>query len=407
MSTRSQQTLVPVTTVTLLAASLAVVERAHAADDAMVINVRSLGAKGDGKADDTAAFENAVAAGREKRLPVHVPLGTYRLTRTIRLQQQALTGQIAGGWPSDSMPLPRLLVDHTDGPALQMGSGSSIHGIAFLYSMDRNVQRGPTLLLAGQGLSITNLRIQYPYDAIKCAPRKEIGRTNIENVFIVSPTNEGVQMTMSHDITTLRNIEVWCNVGMSKGPAFRFGKNDEISCSNLFAFNAQIGYLFKEDEGEHGGGTYGTFTNCATDACSLGYVIDGWANINIVGGDLINHFQSLEVRHPGASVSLTGARVQSNGAPGLLIRRCRSLLVTGCRFGRAFENPDAFMADIGACDSVSIVGCHFDPRGKGIRLSDRVKRAVVVGNIFEPSAFARIVSEMPQTAPAQIGNNVE
>ena len=58
-----------------LLCSLLVVTLATAAD------VTSVGAKGDGRADDTAAIQRAVDAGGSIRFPT----GTYRLTRTVRV----------------------------------------------------------------------------------------------------------------------------------------------------------------------------------------------------------------------------------------------------------------------------------------------------------------------------------
>ena len=45
------------------------------------VSVRSFGAAGDGETDDTAAFDAAVASGK----PIYVPMGSYRLSRTLVL----------------------------------------------------------------------------------------------------------------------------------------------------------------------------------------------------------------------------------------------------------------------------------------------------------------------------------
>jgi hypothetical protein len=112
------------------------------------------------------------------------------------------------------------------------------------------------------------------------APGGHPGRARLADIFIVSPKHEGAYLTKSYDVSQLRNIEVWCNVGMSTGPGFRFGRNDDCACSDLFAFNCQIGFLFETDEAEGGGRFYGSLTNCSTDACSLGYVVRGTHSFN-------------------------------------------------------------------------------------------------------------------------------
>lgn len=44
------------------------------------VNVREFGARGDGRADDTAAFQQAYAAARSRGSSLHIPAGTYVIT---------------------------------------------------------------------------------------------------------------------------------------------------------------------------------------------------------------------------------------------------------------------------------------------------------------------------------------
>ena len=48
-----------------------------------VINVLDLGAKGDGKADDTAALQKAVSLAIQTPRAIYIPFGTYRVTRPL------------------------------------------------------------------------------------------------------------------------------------------------------------------------------------------------------------------------------------------------------------------------------------------------------------------------------------
>ncbi len=63
---------------------------------APVLNIRDFGAVADGVADDTAAFQAALEAGRQQQLPVYLPRGDYRLTQTIRVEQQLLHRRVRG-----------------------------------------------------------------------------------------------------------------------------------------------------------------------------------------------------------------------------------------------------------------------------------------------------------------------
>jgi len=97
----------------------------HAAPSArMSVNIKDFGAAGDGRADDTAAIQRAIEAGRKEELPVLWPRGRYRVTRPLVIEAQSLAGPEPGGWNADNCPMPQIVVDHTAGPALTMRAWS-------------------------------------------------------------------------------------------------------------------------------------------------------------------------------------------------------------------------------------------------------------------------------------------
>ncbi|HOS93959.1 MAG TPA: hypothetical protein PLQ54_11640 [Armatimonadota bacterium] len=379
-------------------------------EDGATIDVRSLGAIGDGQADDTDAFARALALGREQHKPVMVSVGQYRLTRAIRLEEQCLTGVACGGWPADSMPMPVLRIDHTDSPGVVLDAHASLLDLAILYPEGTQFpEEGgpPAVSLEGQGPTISRVRIQYPYDGIMTAPGAFPGRARLSDIFIVSPKRDGVYLTKSLDVSQLRNIEVWCNVGLSTGAGFRFGRNDDCQCSDLFAFQCQVGFEFDPDEdpGPGGGTFYGSLTNCSTDACSLGYVVRGNHRLNVANSDLVDHHASLDVDGEQASVRLTGCWIQTNGAPAIRVTRAANVSVANSLFTRAFA-ADFPYVEAAACGSLIVTGCQFRPLSRGIELGEGVQRAVVVHNVFESDQPA-IVDRMGPDAKRILEPNVE
>ena len=342
------------------------------------------GAAGDGVADDTAAFERALAAAAPGAT-VRVPPGRYRLTRPLTLSDVALVGRPGGGWNVDSMPLPTLLVGQTDGPALRLNSGGSVHGLAVAAdAKDRFTPRPPAIEIAGQA-ALSGIRVQYPYDGIVCSPDAENGRLNIEDVFIVSPGRDGLVVTGTHDIPTLRNVEVWCNLGFSEGAGFRFGQNDELHGSRLFAFQCKVGFAFAPDpaaekRGERAG-TYGTLVDCATDACPRGWTVAGWAKLNVIGGDFWNHQAGLTIDSPDADVKVVGADLQSNGEPAVVATRAGTLVLSGCTF-RGAANTTRPYVEVNAARSLVVSGCDFGAPRPGLRVGAGVGAAAVAGNVF-------------------------
>jgi len=298
------------------------------------LNLRDFGAVGDGKADDTVAITDAIQAGRERRLPVYFTRGEYRVTKPLVIEAQSLIGSEAAGWNADVCPMPRVMVDHAGGSAVTMQDGASIHGLAFAYDRRCDTRYPETVLLAGIGLALSNVCIQYPDDAIIADGKNNIGRLNIENIFIVAPRGTGVYVTRTHDIATLRSIEVWNNAKeMFPGPAFKFGHNAGLRAIHLFAYNVEVGFEVVEDGKE---GTWATFAECGTDFCNVGWSVKGNArhDFGITGGYYRNHHESLRIDSRRSNIRVSGAELKSNGAPAVVSQACHSLIMNACRFWR-------------------------------------------------------------------------
>ena len=75
------------------------------------ISVRALGAAGDGRTDDTAAFEAALHTAEETGGEVLVPWGHYRITRTLTVKSRMLTGIIIskGFFTKDCLVCPNVV----------------------------------------------------------------------------------------------------------------------------------------------------------------------------------------------------------------------------------------------------------------------------------------------------------
>ncbi len=372
------------------------------------VDVSKLGAVGNGVHDDTDAFEKAISESAKTNQPVYVPRATYRTTRPLRIANQLLMGQFAGGWPADTMPMPTLRIDHLTGPGIEMGAGASIHGIAIEYDINAkfpSVNPPPAISLNGNGPSISSVRIQYPYDGIMTAPEGTPGRSRLSDIFIVSPKHSGLYLTKCYDVSQLRNIEVWCNIGFSTGPGFHFGRNDDCALTDLFAFQCQIAYLFETDTDKGGGRFYGSLSNCSSDACSQGYVIHGDHQLNIAASDLVDHFTSMEIDGENASVRIGDSVLQTNGAATVHLVNCASFSVSNCRFLRSFQVPAHHFIHAEKCGSLTVNGCQFPSDSPGIQLDAGVQRAVITNNIFE-ATFSHLTDNTTAATKKVIAQNV-
>ena len=373
------------------------------------INVRTYGAVGDGKADDTAAIRKAIeAAGLGGT--VRFPMGRYKISGTLSLESVHLLGNVSGGFPSDADVMPGILVTHTDGPAVRCGNWSSVHGLAFRYSSpnwEKPVKYPPTILLAGNGVVISNVKIWGAYDAIIADGKSNIGRVNLENIFLPEVVNTGVYLTKAFDIPTMRNVEVFCTnkYFLNHGVGFKLGRLDEFHAAHCFVIGARTGFLFEEDKTENGGSTYGGLLNCSTDACQFGYVVTSGARIRVTNGSYLNHFIAFRIADPNAIVLVDGAVIQSNGDHMVDISDCRNVIFSACRFQKAFENPKAYGVYVSGGNNIIVNACMFDGFGPGVHLGGSADKVTVTSNIFEESKFPQVDDKLPDSAKRVISGN--
>ena len=91
------------------------------------ISVKDLGAKGDGKTDDTEAFKKAIAAGPDKL--VLIPKGRYVLTDMLEIQQPRIV--LRGAGPKDTVLLFTRPLQEIKPTTAENGSGKVVSGYSW------------------------------------------------------------------------------------------------------------------------------------------------------------------------------------------------------------------------------------------------------------------------------------
>jgi hypothetical protein len=350
------------------------------------VNVRDCGAVGDGKADDTAAFEQAIRQAAERGLSAFVPRGTYRLTRPLVMKAVALTGPEGAAWNGDLDTMPILAPEHRNGPCVQLDASAGLRGVAIRYDWSKEPEEGPpAVLVTGVGAYVSNVKIMYPWDGILTDGVNNVGRLNVENVFIVSPRNIGVRVTGTWDVPAIRNVEVW-NLGpvprpLAKGIGFDLGKNDLVRLSDCFVFAMHTGYRLRDKIPgcTIEGGTWGTMASCASDYCSIGVDVEGDHTLSIAGGTFWNHHVGLRVAGKGGRVRLSGAEIKSNAAPAVEVLGGDHVVISGCsllRFMKEFSHPAVRLVG----GRTTLTGCHVESVTDGILIEQGVRSAILQGN---------------------------
>ncbi len=391
------------------------------------INVKDFAAVGNGLVEnidrDTNAFLAAINASRIQGATIRVPLGRYLINKPLLLENQTLIGSLVGGWNTDTDNLPTLVVLHHDGPAITLAKGSAIHGLHLLDSVrldgkggvepqpERRFERRPAAIQITGQCSVSNVKIQYAYDAIVLAEATENGRTNIENVFIISPGNDGIYFTGCSDLPTLRNVEAWCNIGPSQGAGFRFGHNDGLHANRLFAYGFNAGFAFDDAPGAVQR-NYGTLVDCSTDNCQRGIIVAGHTRLNILGGDFLNHYESLWLKSRFASVRITSSHLRSNGAPAIACDETDALIASSCEITGGGQTDQAYIRiGSGNVEHVTISSCQIMPElhpkiRTGIHLLQGTRQGLIHGNIFGSGDYPRFLIDLSPSADVIISQNV-
>lgn len=367
------------------------------------VNVRTLGAVGDGVADDTAAFETAIKQAGAQGVSVFVPMGKYRLTRTLTLKDLALTGPEGAAWNADSDALPVLEPVQRDSPCVTLDAGGGIRGICIRYNWKQEPQGGPAaVLVTGVGAYVSCAKIMYPWDGIMADGTHNVGRLNVENVFMVAPRNVGVRVTGTWDVPALRNVEVWnagpVPRGLEKGIGFDLGKNDLIRLSDCFAFAMGTGFLLRDEIPgcKIKGGTWGTMSNCATDYCGVGIAVKGENTVSVVGGTFWDHGDGLSVNGPKARVRVSGAEFRSNGGSAILVTAADQVAISGCSLLRPMEGHQVPSVSLQGGRTV-IQGCIIDSAWDGVVIGAGVGEAVLSGNTIKAARSATLDGRKPRS----------
>ena len=184
-------------------------------EDAHVADVRALGAVGDGRADDSPAFDRAIARAAERGVPVRVPAGTYRLTRTVDARD--ISGFAIRG---DAMAASRLFLDSPERelPLLAVGQRTSARGTHTVHDVTVRDLHLANARHPGRGVGIEvndsartaleNLKLDYLFDAIRVPSGRWIHKARISNV--IAERNAGCALRAEGDPAARTLFSIVC-----------------------------------------------------------------------------------------------------------------------------------------------------------------------------------------------------
>jgi len=373
-------------------------------------NVLDSGAKGDGKADDTDAFQNALDSAGKNAVggTVFVPAGNYLIARHLTIPKNvALEGiwKIPTAWTQHQGST--LLAVEGEGqpdaaPFITIGENSVVKGLTIFYPNQTGAgePKAYPWTIASSGAdnsSIIDVLLVNPYQAVDFGTRPA-GRHYIRNLY-GQPLYKGIFVDQCYDIGRVENVHFWPfwtankpdkkgaeEFIMSKGEPFIFGRTDWEYVFNTFSWGYSVGYHFIKTPS---GMANGNFLGIGADATNRAVVIDDCApyGLLITNGEFVSMIGE-EPTSVDVGASNTGVIQFQNCAfwgPASRIARIKgrgTVTFNACNFDFWDKDKKQLPAIEASGGNLLITSCNFAHTGHHITLNSGVASAVITGNRF-------------------------
>ncbi len=377
-----------------------------------VYAVRDYGAKGDGKTDDTAAFQKAMdAAALAGGGTVTAERGNYFFAGHL-VVPKAVT--LAGIWKSvpahvglrtAGLPKPTddgttFLVTENEGKEdgagfITLTDNSTLSGVVLYYPLQKEDQEPKAypwaVVMRGRNPAVLDVELLNPYNGIDATQNERHLIRNVSG----QPLRRGVFVDSIYDVGRIENVHFnpWWSMKsalfawqMKNGEAFIFGRSDWQYVLNTFCFGYKIGYKFVRTAA---GVCNGNFLGIGADDCFTSLVVEDCA----VFGLLISNGEFVSFHGPDPTMVEVGpantgsvrfcncafwgpcnqiAKIAGRGTAGF----------SDCTFvtwDKHDEGRSALQVEGG---SVLVRGCEFQANKPQVDLGTNVQRAVIADNLI-------------------------
>ncbi len=375
------------------------------------LSVRDFGAAGDGKTDDTAAFQKALnSAGEAGGGTVLAPRGNYFFAGHLAVPK-AVT--LAGIWqsvpshvgirsPGQTKPtddgttfLVTESAGNEDGAAfITLKENSTLKGVVIFYpnqNPDAQPQPYPwAISMRGKNPAVLDVEMLNPYNGIDASQNERHLIRNVQG----QPLRRGIYVDAIYDIGRIENVHFnpWWSIKkayqwqLEHGEAFIFGRSDWQYVLNTFCFGYNIGYKFVATRS---GGCNGNFLGIGADDCFTAVTVEQCAPFGLlISNGEFTSFHGPDPTMVEVTASNHGSIRFVNSAfwgPCNQIAKLAGTGTTGfsdCTFVQWDRNREGRAAIQVSGGSVVVRGCEFQENKAQIELGEKVRRAVIADNII-------------------------
>jgi pectate lyase-like protein len=375
-------------------------------------SVRDFGATGDGKTDDTAAFQKALdAAAHAGGGVVYAPRGNYFFAGHLNVPG-AVT--LKGVW--ESVPahngirdagLPKPTDDGTtflvtenrgkeEGPAfLTLNHNSTLRGVVIYYpEQDPSGEPQPypwAIAMRGKNPAVLAVELLNPYNGIDATKNERHLVRDVQG----QPLRRGILVDDIYDVGRIENVHFnpWWSVKprllqwqQEHGEAFIFGRSDWQYVFNTFCFGFNVGYKFIQTKA---GVCNGNFLGIGADDAYTAVVVENSAPFGL----LISNGEFVSFHGPDPTM----VRVEAGNSGSVRFVNCAfwgpcnqiakvagkgTVGFSDCTFVQWDRKKEGRHALQVAGGTVLVRGCEFREKKPQIELSEGVRRAVIADNVF-------------------------
>lgn len=377
-----------------------------------VYSVSDFGAKGDGKADDTAAFQKALDTAKEAGGGVvYAPRGNYLFNGHLNVPDAvtlkgiwesvpAHNGLRDGGAAKPTDNGTTFLVTESqgteDGPAfITLHNNSTLKGVVIYYpEQDPAAEPKPypwAIAMRGKNPAVLAVELLNPYNGIDATRNERHLIRDVQG----QPLRRGIFADAIYDIGRVEDVHFnpWWSLKpklfhwqQEHGEAFIFGRSDWEYVFNTFCFGYNVGYKFIKTKA---GICNGNFLGIGADDCYTAVEVEASA----VFGILISNGEFTSFHGPDPTM----VRVEKENNGSVRFVNCAfwgpcnqiakiaghgTVGFSDCTFvqwDRNQENRAAIQADSG---SLLVRGCEFQQDKPQIELGEDIRRAVISDNLF-------------------------
>ncbi len=384
--------------------------RLFAASD--VYTPRDFGAKGDGKTDDTTAFQKALdAAGQAGGGTVQAGRGNFFFAGHLNVPSGVALEGIWRSVPSHSgirdhgLPKPTddgttFLVTESAGkedglPFITLNHNGALKGVV-IYHPNQKTNDVPepypwAIALRGKNPSVLQVELLNPYNGIDATQNERHLIRDVQG----QPLRRGILVDQIHDIGRIENVhfnpwwsrhEKLLQWQMKNGEAFSFGRTDWQYVFNTFCFGYQVGYKFIKTKD---GVCNGNFLGIGADDCYTALVVEECApyGLLISNGEFVS-FHGPDPTMVEVKPTHTGSVRFVNCAfwgPCNQIAKIAGRGTTGfsdCTFVQWDNKKEGRHAIQAKSGSLLVRGCEFRADRPQVQIGEDVRRAVVSENIL-------------------------